>query len=165
MSGSLKKKSKLRIDRPFAPEILRQAKELAEKYRIVLSWEDGEYFGAALEMPLVMGDGKTPDECVTNTREAIVAVIAFMLEEGDEIPLAGGELKREQQVNVRLTTPEKLQIEDAARREGFRGVSDFVRSASLRAARESVPAIARASRSRKRRGRSPIGNRKSKIGN
>ncbi|MHB1156315.1 MAG: type II toxin-antitoxin system HicB family antitoxin [Phycisphaerales bacterium] len=135
MSGSSKKKSKLRIDRPFAPEILRQAKELAEKYRIVLSWEDREYYGAALEMPLVMADGKTPDECVTNTREAIVAVLAFMLEEGEEVPAGGGELKREEQVNVRLTMPEKLQIENASRREGFRGVSDFVRSASIQAAR------------------------------
>jgi uncharacterized protein (DUF1778 family) len=36
-----------------------------------------------------------------------------------------------EQINVRLTPEEKLLLEEMARSKGFRGISDFVRSASL----------------------------------
>jgi uncharacterized protein (DUF1778 family) len=35
------------------------------------------------------------------------------------------------QLNIRLTTSERQCLEEAARREGFRSISDFVRTSAL----------------------------------
>ena len=130
MSVKSKKSSKA-IDRPFPPNILRRAKDLASKYQVILRHEDGEYYGRGLELPLAMADGKTPDACVKNTRDAFVAAIATMLELHRTPPSPAAENARSEQVNVRLTPEEKMLLEEAARMKGFRGISDFVRSASL----------------------------------
>jgi predicted RNase H-like HicB family nuclease len=121
------------IDRPFAPDILRRAKELAGKFQIVVRFdeEEGEYYGRGLELPNALGDGATPDACVTSTREAMVALIAFMLERGERPPSPSGEAGRTEQVNIRLTAQEKLLLEDISGRKGFRGVSDFMRAAAI----------------------------------
>jgi predicted RNase H-like HicB family nuclease len=123
--------------RPFAPEILHRAQKLAARYQVVV-WRDDderEYLGRGVELPLAMGDGKSPDECVKNTREAFVAVLATLLEAGHPTPSPASEGKRDQQVNIRLTSDERLVLEAAARRSGFTGVSDFVRTAALAGAR------------------------------
>lgn len=130
MSGKSKKSSKA-IDRPFNREILRRAEEIARAYQIIIHYEDGEYYGRGLELPNVMNDGRTPDECVRATREALVTAVAYLLEKGEIPPASATENRRSEQVNVRLTPEEKLLLEEAARRKGFRGISDFVRSASL----------------------------------
>jgi len=119
------------IDRPFDPGILRQAKDASELYQVVLQLEEGEYFGHCLEMPLVMGDGKTPDECVRSVREAIKVALAYMLEQGEKWPTPASEQTRSVQVNIRLTAAEKASLEQAAHRKGFRGISDYVRHAAL----------------------------------
>jgi predicted RNase H-like HicB family nuclease len=119
------------IDRPFGPEILRRAKELSDQYQVVLQLEDGEYFGHCLEMPLVMGDGKTPDECVKSVREAIKVILAHMMEKGEKLPAPASEQTRSVQVNIRLTAAEKSILEQTAHRKGFRGISDYVRHAAL----------------------------------
>lgn len=126
-----KKSSKKAIDRPFDPTVLRKARGIANSYQIILHFEDGDYYGRGLEMPHVMNDGKTPDECVEKTRDILTTVIAYMLETGEVPPSPASENKRSEQVNIRVTPEEKLQLEEAARSKGFRGVSDFVRSASL----------------------------------
>ena len=131
MSVKLKRSSKKTVDRPFDPAILRRAREIANSYHIILHHEDGEYFGRGLEMPHVMNDGKTPDECVEKTRDILTTAVAHMIEKGEVPPSAAGENKRTEQVNIRLTTEEKLLLEEAARGKGFRGISDFVRSTSL----------------------------------
>jgi hypothetical protein len=51
---SAKSKNKSKVDRPFDPEILRRAGQIAEQYRIVIRKEDGEYYGQALEYPNAM---------------------------------------------------------------------------------------------------------------
>jgi predicted RNase H-like HicB family nuclease len=130
MSAKSKKSSKA-IDRPFTTDVLRRARDLASKYQVILRHEDGEYYGRGLELPLVMSDGKTPDACVKNTRDAFVAAIATMLELNRTPPSPADEGTRSEQVNVRLTPEEKILLEEAARMKGFRGISDFVRSASL----------------------------------
>ena len=130
MSAKSKKSSKA-LDRPFDPQILRRAGQIAESYQIILQYEDGEYFGRALEMPTVMNDGKTPDECVKATREIITTAVAYLLEKGETPPTPASENKRTEQINIRLTPEEKLLLEEKARTKGFRGVSDFVRAASL----------------------------------
>lgn len=136
LSKPSKRQRKLAIDRPFAPEVLQRAHEIATQYRIALESDpDLGFVGNCIEMPLVMGDGRTPDACVTMTREAIVAVVAYMLESGQVPPAPAREQKRDQQLNLRLTLEEKLALEEAARQQGFRGVSDFVRTKSLAALR------------------------------
>ena len=77
------KKSKA-IDRPFDPEVLKEAKGIAADYQIVIWFEDGEFYGRGLELPLVMSDGKTADDCVRNTREALEVAVAYLLEEGND---------------------------------------------------------------------------------
>jgi len=119
------------IDRPFSPAILRRAREIVSGYQIILHVEDGLYYGRGLEIPTAMNHGKTPDECVRATRDILTTAVAYMLESGQTPPAAASENKRTEQINIRLTPEEKLTLEEAARSKGFRGVSDFVRSASL----------------------------------
>jgi predicted RNase H-like HicB family nuclease len=135
MSSKSAKRSKA-IDRPFDPEILRRARKIADSYQIILHYEDGEYYGRGLELPNVMNDGKTPDECVAATRDILTTAVAYMLEIGETPPPPASEKKRTEQINVRLTTEERLVLEEAARNKGFRGISDFVRIASLTQAKE-----------------------------
>ena len=78
------------IDRPFTKEILQAAKELGRDYHIDLE-ENGDlyvygFIGICREMPTVMSDGKTEEECKDSTREAIEVCLSFMLEEGIPIP-------------------------------------------------------------------------------
>lgn len=82
-------------------------------------------------MPYSMGDGQTVEECVAQTMEATIAVIATMLELGEKPPAPARARKRDQQVNIRLTAEEKMQLEAAARDEGFRSLSDYLRASGL----------------------------------
>jgi hypothetical protein len=81
-----------------------------------------------------MSDGKTPDECVRNTRDILTTAVAYLLETSQVPPVPASENKRTEQINIRLTVEEKLRLEEAARSKGFRGLSDFVRNASLASA-------------------------------
>lgn len=99
-------------------------------YRLILESNDElGYIGSSVEIPTVMADGRTPDACVKATREALAVALATMLEMGRRPPT--GRATRNVQVNVRLTAEEKLAMEAAAHRMGFKGVSDFVRTAAL----------------------------------
>jgi predicted RNase H-like HicB family nuclease len=134
-SPKSKRSSKKAIDHAFDPKLLKRARVIANDYHIILHFEDGVYYGRALEMPDVMNDGRTPDECVENTRDILTTVIAFHMEKGESVPSPASENKRTEQINVRLTPEEKLLLEETARSKGFRGISDFVRSASLAGAK------------------------------
>jgi predicted RNase H-like HicB family nuclease len=129
-SGKSKRESKA-IDRPFNAKILVRAKEIAARYQIVIWLEDEAFYGRGLELPLVMSGGKTADECIRNTREALQVAVAYMLEEGERPPAPASDETRSVQLNVRLTASEKVTLEQAAQRQGFRGVSDYVRHAAL----------------------------------
>ena len=135
MSAKSKSSSKKAVDRPFDPALLRQARQIVEGYQIILHFEDGMYYGRGLEMPTAMNHGKTPDECVRATRDILTTAVAFMLECGETPPSSASENKRTEQINVRLTPEEKLLLEETARSKGFRGISDFVRNASLASAK------------------------------
>ncbi|HEY4329075.1 MAG TPA: hypothetical protein VGN88_05010, partial [Phycisphaerae bacterium] len=130
-STTAKSKRTKAIDAPFAPDILKRARGIAEKYQVVLQIEDGEFFGRGLEMPMVMNDGKTANECVKKTRESLVSAVAYLLESGKVPPAPAADQMRSVQVNVRLTVSEKELLEQGAQRSGFRGLSDFVRHAAL----------------------------------
>jgi predicted RNase H-like HicB family nuclease len=131
-SSARARKNDLALDRPFDRAILNQAHEIAASYRLILEPNDEVGFmGTSLEMPNVWGDGRTPDHCVRETREALVSVIATMLEKGEAPPVPSAEGRRTEQINIRVTAEEKLLLEEAARNKGFRGISDFVRSTTL----------------------------------
>jgi predicted RNase H-like HicB family nuclease len=104
---------------------------------VILWSEGGEWFGRGLELPGVMGDGPTPDQCVANVREALVAAVAHLIETREPVPSGAGE-RRTEQVNVRLTPAEKLDLEAAAQREGYQGVSEYVRACALAPARNTA---------------------------
>jgi predicted RNase H-like HicB family nuclease len=131
MSAKSVKSSSKKIDRAFDPSILRRAREIAERYQIIIQKEGGEFYGRGLEMPGVMNDGKTAEQCLKMTRESLVTAVAYLLESGKNPPAPASENLRSEQINIRLTPEERVVLEAAARRKGFRGVSDFVRSASL----------------------------------
>lgn len=124
--------SSAKVDRPFDPTLLDRARLIAEQYRIVLRREGGDYYGQALELPGAMNDGKTPAECLENTIDIVTTTLATMLERGEIPPLPTSDERRDEQVNVRLSKLEKLTFEEAARSRGFRGLSDFMRAATMR---------------------------------
>ena len=72
------------INRPFAAEVLAQAGKVSADYQVILACEDGEWYGRGLEMPHVFADGKTPTQCVTNTRAALATAVATLLGRGDK---------------------------------------------------------------------------------
>jgi predicted RNase H-like HicB family nuclease len=115
----------------FEPKIMDAARRIANEYDIVLRFEDGEWYGHALEYPEAMGDGKTEAACVRATRQALTAAVATMLEDGQTPPPSAREGIRSAQVNVRLTPEEKAVLESKAQIKGFRGLSDFIRTTVL----------------------------------
>jgi len=141
--------SRVRADRgvvpsgPFAPAIERRARELAKAYRLILEADGkGGFVGRALELPTVFDRGPSADECVRNTRTALTVAVGTMLELGQRPPAPCAQGVRQAQINIRLSAEEKLLLEESARRSGFRGVSDYVRSMVLAEA-ERQPTVAR----------------------
>ena len=129
------KKSAEAIDRPFSAQVLKEAKRIVAEYQVVMHCEEGHWYGRSLELPRVFGDGKTADQCIKDTQEALCGAVACMLEQGQKPPVPAREGTRTQQVNVRLTADEKAVLETTARRKGFKGLSDFLRAAALDAVR------------------------------
>jgi predicted RNase H-like HicB family nuclease len=123
------------IDRPFPVEVAKRAKEIAEQYQVILSCEEGHWYGRGLEMPNVFGDGKTVNECMKDTREALYGAVALMLEQGQRAPAPSRMGRRTTQVNVRLTAEEKAMLESTAQRKGYSGLSDFIRAAAIESAK------------------------------
>jgi hypothetical protein len=78
-----------------------------------------------------MGDGPDIASCADAVLEATTLAVASMLQHGEVPPAPAREGKRDQQVNIRLTAEERLSLEAAAAKAGFRSLSDFVRSAAL----------------------------------
>jgi len=123
---------KRKLDRPFAPGVLRQAEAAAESYRLILEpHAEVGYLGRVLEMPGVMADGATPEACARELRAALVAAVGTLVEQRRPLPAPSSERRRTAQVNIRMTEDEKLLLEGFARREGFRGVSDYIRTRAL----------------------------------
>ncbi len=119
-------------DRPFDTATLKRARKVVSAYRIILEKDSGlGYIGSSIELPAVFADGATPASCVDAIQRALTYAVAAMIECGQSPPAAASSGKRDVQVNIRLTAQEKLRLSEAARRLGFKGVSDFVRLAAL----------------------------------
>jgi len=135
-NSSKKKASGKAIDAPFAPKLWKRAADIAAGYRLIIEKEPevGGYLGRSVEMPMVMGDGTTIAKCAVETLEAMTLAVATMLEQGERLPISSSSEKRTAQVNIRVTEEEKMRLEEAAKRQGFRGISDYIRSAALKEA-------------------------------
>jgi predicted RNase H-like HicB family nuclease len=131
MSGKSKDSKSRALDRPFDSAILAKARGIAANYEIVIAFDDGEWYGHGLELPGARGDGKTPQAAVADTREAMVAMVAYMLEKGERPPERAREGHRSVQINIRVTPEEKAVLESRSRSRGYRGLSDFIRSSVL----------------------------------
>lgn len=135
-SGTLKsasastRKGRGRIDHPFDAAILKRAKEIVDRYQVVIRREEDGYFGRGLELPGALGDGTTPAHCLNSTKESMAAVVAFMLERGETPPAAAADETKLVQLNVRISAGEKLMFEEAARQRG-QGLSEFIRIAAV----------------------------------
>jgi predicted RNase H-like HicB family nuclease len=120
-----------KLNKPFNKNILATAKKIAGNYEVIVSFENGEWYGRGLEMPNVFGDGKTPDECVKNTQDGLISAVAHLLERGEVVPAPASEHKRTEQVNIRLTVEEKAILGATAKSKGFQGLADFIRAKAL----------------------------------
>ncbi|MCH7925358.1 MAG: type II toxin-antitoxin system HicB family antitoxin [Planctomycetes bacterium] len=111
---------------------MKRARKVVSAYRIILEKDAGlGYIGSSIELPAVFADGATAASCVDAIQQALTYAVATMIECGQRPPAAASSGKRDVQINIRLTAQEKLRLSDAARRLGFKGVSDFVRLAAL----------------------------------
>jgi len=72
-----------------------------------------------------------PSYSPADTREAMIGVVAYMLEKGQRPPAPAREGHRTEQINVRLTSEEKSILETRARAAGFKGIADFVRTIAM----------------------------------
>ena len=134
------KRRNSRVDRPFAPAILKQARQIAGRYRIILEpSEELGFIGRAWELPTGFAHGATPDECVEATRKGVTAAVATMLEAGRRPPAPASRARRQAQINIRVSAEEKMILEETARRNGFRGVSDYIRATALGRAGAGTP--------------------------
>ena len=124
-------RTRAEIHRPFDPKVLARAKQIAAGFQVVMWVEDGVYFGRGVELPTTFGDGATPAACMKDTREALTATVAYMLEQGETPPPAASEEKRTEQINLRVSAEEKLRLETLARQHGFKGVADYLRARGL----------------------------------
>ncbi|MDM8006245.1 MAG: hypothetical protein QUV05_08885 [Phycisphaerae bacterium] len=117
-------------DAPFDENLLEKARQIASGYQFVIrpSGTLG-YVGRTLELPLVLADGRNPEDCLKATMFAVETAVATMLESGQPPPVTAS--RRVEQINIRLTSEEKLLLEGESQRKGFRGLSDFVRAAAL----------------------------------
>lgn len=127
MSEKSKNSKSLRLK----PRYVARARPIAERYRMVIWFEDGEYYGRGVELPFAFGDGKTLEQCAQNTREAFVATVASLLQDGFTPPAPAGEGRRDQQINIRLTSDERLLLETKARQSGAAGISEYIRAVAL----------------------------------
>lgn len=107
-------------------------RELAAGCSILIEpFEEGGYRGRALELPNVDGFGDTDARCMTDVREALALAIASLRVAGKPLPVPTVE-RRDEQVNIKLSRREKELFFAAARRDGFRSLSDFMRSLAAR---------------------------------
>jgi predicted RNase H-like HicB family nuclease len=110
-------------------DVLRRAEKAVAGYKVII--EPNQKFGFAgsvVEFPTILGRGKTREECLQDTQEALRVAAATMLHFGGSPPKPAPAQARTEQVNIRVTSTEKDLMTKAAKNLGFRGVGDFVRN-------------------------------------
>ena len=128
--------NKLKNAKPRAKTLKRkfveQARPIAQAYQLVIWSEEGKYYGRGVELPYAFGEGATIEQCAQNTREAFVTAVAGYLQEGQTPPAPAQEGKRDQQLNIRVSSQERLLLETKARQSGATGISEYVRATALK---------------------------------
>jgi len=120
------------VERQFDQDTLERAREIASHYRVVIEAAESQFVGWSLEMPGVLAEGSTAEECVKEVYKALEFTVATLLDDGEHPPIPYSEQdNRTAQINVRVTPEEKSTLEQTSRRRGFKGVSDFVRFVAL----------------------------------
>jgi predicted RNase H-like HicB family nuclease len=125
------RKSKSSKSLRLKPQYIARARPIADQYQMVILFQDGEYYGRGVELPFAFGDGKTIERCARNTREAFVSAVASLLQDGFSPPAPASEGKRDQQVNIRLSSEEKFLLETKAKQSGAAGISEYIRAVAL----------------------------------
>jgi predicted RNase H-like HicB family nuclease len=120
------------ISRPYPARLIKDAQKIAAEYQVILQREDGRWFGRGLELPHVIGEGKTADRCFADTQQALCAAVAILLEQGRRPPAPAWHGARTETVEVRMTTVEKAALENTAKGRGFKELADFLRETALR---------------------------------
>jgi predicted RNase H-like HicB family nuclease len=121
--------------REFEPsaEIIARAREVMAGYSFVLEPDgEGGFVGSTAELPGVIADGATLDECARNLSATLETVIASYLADGESPPAPARREKRTEQINVRFTRAEKQALERESARQGFRGIGDLIRAEVIR---------------------------------
>ncbi len=104
------------------------ALRIVSGYRFIVELDETYGFvGRMIEMPGVVAEGKSADECIEKLRTQALDEVARIVREGQRPPVAG---RRSEQVNIRLTPLEKMLVEDAAYQQGCT-LSDFLRGVAL----------------------------------
>ncbi len=120
------------LKRSLKASVLRKAKKISADYRIIIERNERlGFIGSSVELPTIFADAKTPEKCYKAVQEALMVAVASMLERGQRPPQPASAQKRNEQVNVRLTSEEKILLSNAASSLGFKGISDFLRNAAL----------------------------------
>src|ERR1700722_12138191 len=102
MSNKLKSAKSRKME--LLAKFVEQARPIAESYQLLIWYEDGEYYGRGVELPYAFGEGATIEECARSTREAFVTAVAGHLQQGQSPPAPATEGKRDQQLNIRLSS-------------------------------------------------------------
>ena len=119
-----------------SPALIKRARRQMARYHFNIEPDgDGGFVGSATELPGVLADGSTLDECARNLAFALETAIASYLADGQSPPSPTQAEKRTEQVNVRFTPSEQARLKRKSAAEGFRGVGDMIRAEMMRAAR------------------------------
>jgi predicted RNase H-like HicB family nuclease len=115
-----------------SPTLLKRARKHLVDYSFVIHPDgEGGFLGSASELPGVLADGETLDECARNLTFALETVIASYLADGESPPAPARREKRTEQVNVRFTRTERSLLERESAKQGFRGIGDLIRAQAI----------------------------------
>ena len=122
--------------RPFNPAVEEQARQIVSRYKMYVEWVEDEqrYFAGCEEYGYLCGDGPTRAAAIDMATEGMVGAVACTLDGGETPPVPLADAPPHEpaaHVDVVVSKAELSDLEDAARREGFRGVGDYLRHAAL----------------------------------
>lgn len=121
------------LSEAFGESVLIEARRFSDRYRVIIEKNDGlGFIGSSVELPTVFADGKTQEECFKAIEQALAGAVATMIIDGRKPPQPSTAKKRSEQINIRLTSYEKLLLTNKAADLGFKGISDLIRTTIIR---------------------------------
>lgn len=121
------------LSEAFGESVLIEARRFSDAYRVIIEKNDDlGFIGSSVELPTVFADGKTQEECLKAIEQALAGAVATMIIDGRKPPQPSTAKKRSEQINIRLTSYEKLLLTNKAADLGFKGISDLIRTTIIR---------------------------------